>query len=123
VKLASLDSAQETGATPSTAVGGGILAVDTDGKAAGFFVTTGLANKTNAHVHDSSGRGVAGGVILPLTGVTPSTPAGGSDLWVVPDNGSINATQVADFAAGRLYYNAHTQANPNGDIRGQLDRP
>lgn len=50
-------------------------------------------------------------------------PAAGSRLWVVPDSGAPTLTtpQRADFTAGNLYANAHTTANPNGAIRGQLD--
>jgi hypothetical protein len=114
VKFASLSGAQETPATASTAVGAGILAVDTTtGNVAGFITTTGLT-ATVAHVHDAA-RGTPGAVIVPL--------AGGPNLWVVPDGAAaITAGQIADFAAGSLYFNAHTTANPGGEIRGQLDK-
>jgi len=115
VKFASLAGAQETPPTTSTAVGAGILAVDTtSGKVAGFITTTGLT-ATAAHVHDAA-RGTAGSVIVPL--------AGGPNVWVVPDGAAaISTTQITDFSAGNLYFNAHTAANPGGEIRGQLDRP
>jgi len=115
VKFASLAGAQETPPTTSTAVGAGILAVDTtSGKVAGFITTTGLT-ATAAHVHDAA-RGTAGSVIVPL--------AGGPNVWVVPDGAAaISSTQITDFSAGNLYFNAHTAANPGGEIRGQLDRP
>jgi hypothetical protein len=115
VKLASLSGAQETPATSSTAFGAGILAVDTaNGKTAGFITTSGLT-ATAAHVHDAA-RGTPGSVIVPL--------AGGPNLWVVPDGATaISSTQIADFNAGNLYFNAHTTANPGGEIRGQIDRP
>jgi hypothetical protein len=114
VRLASLSGAQETPATASTAVGAGILAVDpTSGTVAGFITTTGLT-ATAAHVHDAA-RGTPGSVIVPL--------AGGPNLWVVPDGAAaLTSAQLADFAAGSLYYNAHTAENPGGEIRGQLDK-
>jgi len=115
VKLASLNSAQETTANTSTAVGAGILATDTtSGKVAGFITTTGLT-ATAAHVHDAA-RGTPGPVIVPL--------AGGPNVWVVPDAAAaVTTAQIADFTAGNLYCHAHTTANPSGEIRGQLDRP
>ncbi len=116
VKFATLDSAQETTGSTSTAIGAGALVVDTtNGKVGGFIITSGLVSPTAAHVHLSTGRGVAGGIILPL--------AGGPDLWVVPDSAAaLTADQITAFQAGNLYFNAHTAANPGGDIRGQIDK-
>jgi len=116
VKLASLDGAQETPATMTAAFGAGVLAVNTTtGAVSGFIVTSGLSPNA-AHVHDAA-RGTPGGIIVPLSGTA------GSDLWVVPDGATpLTAAQIADFIAGNLYFNAHTTANPNGEIRGQLDK-
>ena len=51
----------------STAFGAGVLMVDSgSGHVAGFLATTGLDGPTAAHVHLSVGRGVSGGVIVPL---------------------------------------------------------
>lgn len=115
VRFASLDGAQETPATMATAVGAGVLSVEeATGKISGFVVTTGLQNVTVAHVHLGA-RGVPGDVIVPLSG--------GPDTWVVPDGAApLTADQVSAFLAGELYFNVHTTANPNGEIRGQLDK-
>jgi hypothetical protein len=41
---------------------------------------------------------------------------------VVPDQAAaLTSDQQAAFGTGTLFYNAHTQANPAGEIRGQLD--
>lgn len=46
-----------------------------------------------------------------------------SRSWVVPDAAAaLTPDQRAAFSGGSLYLNAHTAANPNGEIRGQLDR-
>jgi hypothetical protein len=115
-KVASLDNTQETAAgnpSDSTGKGGGILTVDTaTGKASGFVVSTGVDNVTIAHIH-SAARGVEGGVIVTLVG--------GPDIWVVPDNATLTATQVADFQDGNLYYNIHNDVFTDGAIRGQID--
>jgi len=113
-KFASLDGAQETPAVTTTAFGGGVLVVNgTTGGVGGFFVSDGLVNPTAAHVHDAA-RGTPGDIIVPMTG--------GPNLWVVPDNAVITGARAMDFAADGLYFNAHTQANSGGEIRGQLDK-
>jgi hypothetical protein len=112
-KVAALDNAQETTASTSTGVGGGVLAVDTGTrKASGFVVSTGVDSATAAHIH-SAARGVPGGIIVTLVG--------GPDIWVVPDNTTLSAVNVTDFQNGNLYFNIHNAAFPDGAIRGQID--
>ena len=114
VKLTTLSGAQEVPAVITTALGGGALSFDTvTGRVGGFFTTGGLVNSTVAHVHNAA-RGTESGPVITLTG--------GPDLWVVPDN-TIRLDLAAAFAADNLYYNAHTTANPDGEIRGQIDKP
>jgi hypothetical protein len=112
--LASLDNTQETTGSTSTGVGGAILGVEAaTGRVRGFAVSTGVDNVTAAHVHTAA-RGIAGGITIPLVG--------GPDHWFVPDNAAVlDATQIADFVAGNMYYNIHNLAFSGGAIRGQLD--
>jgi hypothetical protein len=116
VRLASLDGAQEVPATGSAALGGGLLAVDaTTGQVSGFVVTTGISGSA-AHVHTGA-RGVPGGVTVPLAG------GAGSSVWVVQDGATpLSPAQIADFNAGSFYFNVHTTAFPDGEIRGQIDK-
>ena len=113
-RLANLTGGQETPPTASTAFGDGIFVVNgATGIPGGFLFTTGLT-AIAAHAHQGA-RGVAGGIVVPMTG--------GPNLWVVPDDATaLTAAQTAAFNAGDFYYNAHTAANPGGEIRGQLDR-
>jgi hypothetical protein len=114
VRIATLDGAQETPPVTTSAFGAGVLSVDGDGKVRGFIVTSGLVNPTAAHVHLAA-RGTPGSIIVPLSG--------GPEVWVVPDGAPpLTSEQRASFEAGDLYLNAHTAANPNGEIRGQLDK-
>jgi hypothetical protein len=116
VRLAVLEGDQEAPSpVTTTAFGAGALAVDeATGAVSGFIITSGLVSPTAAHVHVGA-RGAPGDIIVSLTG--------GPDIWVVPDDaGALTPAQVADFLAGRLYFNAHTTANPSGAIRGQLDK-
>jgi hypothetical protein len=115
VRFATLSGAQETPAVTTAGYGAGVLVVDqATGRVSGFILTAGLTGATAAHVHVAA-RGTPGPVIVPLTG--------GPELWVVPDSAAaLSAAQISDFNAGRLYFNVHTSANPNGEIRGQIDK-
>jgi len=115
-KFASLDNTQETTGSNSTALGGGILGVDTaTGKVRGFTVSSGGVAGTLAHVHTGV-RGVAGPITVPL--------AGGPDLWYVPDGAPVlAAADITAFQAGNMYFNIHNAAFPGGAIRGQIDHP
>jgi hypothetical protein len=114
LKLASLDNTQETTGSTSAGLGGGILGIDNaTGQVRGFVVSTGVDNVTAAHVHTEV-RGTAGPVTVPLFG--------GPDLWFVADNATaLTPAQVADFQAGKMYFNIHNDVFSDGAIRGQLD--
>lgn len=74
--------------------------------------TTGLSGPIiGAHLH-SGAAGANGGVIEDLTGFVQ----GGSIVNAVVDP----TAYAADIAAGNVYINIHTAANPDGEIRDQL---
>lgn len=52
--------------------------------------------------------------------VTLAPRAGSVGEFAVPANVTLSAEQAAAFAQGRLYVLATSEANPNGEIRGQL---
>jgi hypothetical protein len=109
--IANLTGLQETPPTTSTATGVGSVIVDST-KSTGLFNLdlTGLT-PTAEHIHGEL-AGVGGGVVHAL-------PTGTSV------NGSLTlaAGEADTLAAGGWYMNAHTTANPNGEIRGQLLLP
>jgi hypothetical protein len=47
----------------------------------------------------------------------------GSLASPIKGEATLTAAQAADFTAGKMYFNIHTAANPNGEIRGQIDKP
>jgi len=73
----------------------------------------GLDDATQAHVHEAY-AGARGPVLVPL-----AKDATNSARWFVED-GELNTAGLDAFAAGRLYVNVHSPANPGGEIRGQV---
>jgi hypothetical protein len=107
-----MSGAQEVPAVASAGIGGGSLTLD---RATGVLtgsVTLDGVGANSAHIHDGA-AGTNGAVVVTLTETTPS-------VWSVPANTKLNATQAASFASGGLYVNAHSAANPAGEIRGQI---
>jgi hypothetical protein len=66
-----------------------------------------------AHFHGPAAPGANAGVQIPIITKGPASS---------PVSGAANLTdqQETDLVAGRYYINIHTQANPTGEIRGQV---
>jgi hypothetical protein len=68
---------------------------------------------TAAHIHGPADVSGNAGVALNLvSGGAPSSPITGS--------ATLTPAQAADLMNGKWYVNVHTQANPSGEIRGQI---
>src|ERR1700744_1140986 len=111
---ATLDGKSEV--PPNASAGTGTADIDYDpaSKKLSWKLTyTGLSGPaTAAHFHAGE-TGKNGGVAVAIPGAT-SSPAEGS--------ATLTDAQAADLAAGKLYVNVHTQANPGGEIRGQVTK-
>lgn len=70
-------------------------------------------NATAAHFHGPADPGQNAGVLIPAPGVSSGPFQGQATL---------NDSQAQALTAGRTYFNVHTQANPGGEIRGQVVR-
>ncbi|HEY7851987.1 MAG TPA: CHRD domain-containing protein [Caulobacteraceae bacterium] len=67
---------------------------------------------TMAHFHGPAAPGANGPPVVVVK--DPTTPISGTAI--------LTPAQEADLLAGKWYFNVHTQANPGGEIRGQLER-
>lgn len=65
---------------------------------------------TAAHFHGPAAPGENAGPVVPIEDL--ESPSEGT--------ATLTDEQAADLAAGRWYVNVHTEANPDGEIRGQV---
>lgn len=105
-----LTGEQEVPPVKSDGVGASSIVIATDGTVTGSVTTTGIAG-TAAHIHGAA-IGKNGALIVPLTKE--------GNTYTVPTGTKLTAEQYENLQAGNLYVNVHTTANPNGEIRGQL---
>jgi hypothetical protein len=77
---------------------------------------TGLSGDVSvAHFHGPALTGVAASPIIDLSVTTNGTTGNITGTTTLPDS---TETHLLN---GKLYYNLHTLANPNGEIRGQVN--
>ena len=102
---------------PTTSTGTGTADVDFDPatkKLSWKLTYSGLTGPaTAAHFHGPAERGKNAGVAVAIPNAT-SSPVEGS--------ATLTDAQAADLQAGKYYINVHTQANPSGEIRGQVTK-
>jgi hypothetical protein len=112
---AALDGKSEVPATTSTGSGTADIDYDPATKKLSWKLTyTGLSGPAKAaHFHGPAEAGKNGGVAVAIPGAT-SSPAEGS--------ATLTDAQAADLEAGKYYVNVHTEANPGGEIRGQVTK-
>jgi len=110
---AALNGANEVPANATTGKGDATVTLDKATKTLSWNVTySGLTgNATAAHFHPAAPGANASPVVPIATGSVPN-PAVGTAV--------LTDAQIADLTAGKWYINIHTQANPGGEIRGQV---
>ena len=91
------------------------FAVDTTNRSMTASITTAGIAGTMAHIHEGA-VGVSGPIIFPMT-----ESYAGSGMWSTTV--TLTEAQLATLRAGNYYFNVHSAAYPNGDIRGQIRRP
>jgi hypothetical protein len=112
---ATLDAKSEVPPNASTATGTADIDYDPATKKLSWKVTySGLTGPaTAAHFHGPAEAGKNAGVAVAIPNAGKS-PAEGS--------ATLTDAQAADLTAGKYYVNIHTQANPGGEIRGQVTK-
>lgn len=109
-----LEGRQEVPRVDTVARGRAAVTLDPDrGALVVHAQADGLDDADQAHVHDGY-AGANGPVLVPLT-----QDAMDPGHWFVED-GELGDAGLDAFAAGRLYVNVHSPANPGGEIRGQI---
>jgi hypothetical protein len=112
--VAPLDGQQEVPPSVPNGHGAGLVAINTNTDQLSYYLRyqnlTGAA--TNAHIHGFAPPGGTAGV---LHNIGIANPAIGT--W---NYGGANEPQVL---AGLTYFNVHTAAFPNGEVRGQINFP
>ncbi|MBI3579580.1 MAG: CHRD domain-containing protein, partial [Ignavibacteriales bacterium] len=113
---AKMDGSQEApNPVTTSAAGTASVRLNTDGTVAYDVTVTGLT-PTAAHFHNAA-AGVAGGVVKTIT-LSNNTSSG---TWASGDASQpLTDALLLELIKGRLYTNAHTSANPGGEIRGQV---
>ncbi len=107
---ADLTAASEVPPNDSAATGTAEVTVDTDAGTVAWVVTVdGLTgDPTAAHIHG------------PATKDENAPPVIDMSDAIMDGSADITDEQIADLKAGNYYVNVHTEANPDGEIRGQL---
>ena len=110
---ATLDGKAQVPPNTSAATGTADIDYDPASKKLSWKVTySGLSGPpTAAHFHGPAEAGKNAGVAVAIPNIGTS-PAEGS--------ATLTDAQAADFTSGKYYVNVHTQANPGGEIRGQV---
>lgn len=67
------------------------------------------------HIHKGA-AGVSGPVVIPFEAL----PSGATDQQFSFTSPPLTAEQEAELKAGDYYVNIHSNANPGGELRGQL---
>jgi Cu/Zn superoxide dismutase len=113
---AEMNGAQETPAVNTTAAG--IATITLSGMHDSVWLNvnlTGLSGAvTGIHIHEGA-KGVAGPVVINLLPFL-----NGNRVNALLTGSLVTNTLIAKLMQGMYYINAHTTANPNGEIRGQL---
>lgn len=109
---ATLDGGQEVPPNDSAAEGSGTVVIDADTLQMTAAVTTSDLAGTAAHIHVGA-VGESGPIVFPLTETEP-----GSGVWTT--SAALTQDQYDTLLAGEYYFNVHSTAFPDGEIRGQI---
>ena len=115
---ARLDGEQEVPAVDTDASGvGGLTLSEDETEITYLFTASGLSGPvTGAHFHLGA-PGVDGDIVIDLSADVSQA----DDEVVIEGGAAADAAFVTALRAGDIYVNIHTDLNPGGEIRGQLE--
>ncbi|HLZ00649.1 MAG TPA: CHRD domain-containing protein [Bradyrhizobium sp.] len=112
---ATLNAKSEVPPNASAATGTADINYDPATKKLSWTVTysglTGPATAAHFHGPAEAGKNAGVAVAIPNAGKSP-----------VEGSATLTDAQATDLTAGKYYVNVHTQANPGGEIRGQVTK-
>ncbi len=115
---AAIDGIQETPLVSSSAHGTMVASIDRNKTDLHFMVVADGLSASGAHIHTGA-MGQSGAVIEDLSSVYMNNGAFG--YWKSTDVSPFTSGNATTVESGNAYVNLHTTANPNGEIRGQLN--
>lgn len=109
----------------SDATGSATFTLMDDGITVSYTVTVAnIESATLSHIHEGA-AGQSGSIVVDLfTGQAPFTGSGtlATGTFTAEDVKTGNfETLLEDMRTGGVYVNVHTEANPGGEIRGQIN--
>ena len=110
---ATLSGSEEVPPVNTAASGTGLVVIDPTSRVMKATIVTADIAGTQAHIH-AAPRGVNGPVVFPLT----ETGGTGSGVWTTTV--TVTNEQLVQLQSGNYYFNVHTAAFPEGEIRGQI---
>lgn len=110
--LSALRGIHEVPPTPSAATGSGTVLLNPANRQLIAGITTAGIPGIAAHIHEAA-PGVNGPIVIPLAETVT-----GIGIWTA--NVVLTEPQFNALQAGNLYFNVHSSAFPNGEIRGQI---
>lgn len=118
---ARIEGAQEVPAVATGAMGAALVTMDRDQEDLHvMIVASGLSGPLmGAHFHEGA-AGMNGPVFYDLTPWFSGSQAYG--YWTADDADPFEPADALRFREGMAYLNLHTAANPDGEIRGQVER-
>ena len=111
---ATLDGSQQSPPVTTKGKGTATLTFNTTSKKLSWNVKySGLSGPAvAAHIHGPADMGANADPVIPFKKL--KSPIKGS--------ATLTDAQAADLEAGKYYVNVHTKANPDGEIRGQIEK-
>jgi CHRD domain len=106
-----LTGGSEVPPVTTSASGSGSVTIKPDQTVSAKITIVGMT-ATAAHIHEGA-AGANGPVIVPFTKTA-------DNVFEAPAGAKLTDAQYASYKAGNLYVNAHSAANPGGEVRAQL---